>query len=83
MASGSQSVWAIDIGSNAFKALRLRQGDEGLEVIGFDYIEHRAVLTDEDVTEGEQEEIIEDTLHKFVEKNDVDIVRREERCRQG
>ena len=40
MASAVHGVWAIDIGSNALKALQMRQGDEGLEVVDFAYLEH-------------------------------------------
>ncbi len=71
MASVIHGVWAIDIGSNTLKALRFRQGQDGLEVIGFDYIEHSRILSSPDVNEVEREEIIEETLHKFAEKNDV------------
>ena len=39
MAATVHGVWAIDIGSNSLKALSLRQGDEGPEVVGFDYVE--------------------------------------------
>ena len=44
MASAVRGVWAIDIGSNSLKALRLEEGESGIEVIGYDFIEHRKIL---------------------------------------
>ena len=72
MASSVNSVWAIDIGSNALKALRITEGEDGLEVIGFDFIEHSNILTSEDVEPGERAGIITETMHKFASRNDVD-----------
>ena len=71
MASGIYGVWAVDIGDNALKALRLQRDEEGLKVIGFDYVEHGKILSGENMTEGEREDIVSETLHKFVEKNDL------------
>jgi len=70
MASGIHGVWAVDIGDNAIKAMRLRHDEEGLKVIGFDYIEHSKILSGESVTEGEREDIVGETLHQFAERND-------------
>jgi len=72
MASSVNSVWAIDIGSNALKALRITEGEDGLEVIGFDFIEHRTILTSEDVEPSERAGIVAETMHKFAERNDVE-----------
>jgi len=72
MASSVNSVWAIDIGSNALKALRITEGEDGLEVIGFDFIEHRTILTSEDVEPSERSGIVSETMHKFASRNDVD-----------
>ncbi len=71
MASGIHGVWAVDIGDNAIKAMRLRRDEEGLKVIGFDYIEHSKILSGESVTEGEREDIVGETLHQFAERNDL------------
>jgi type IV pilus assembly protein PilM len=71
MASGIHGIWAVDIGDNALKALRLRRVGESFEVVGFDYIEHSKILSGGNVTEGQREDIIADTLHQFVEKNDL------------
>ncbi len=71
MASGARGIWAIDIGNNSLKALHLRPGDNGPEVIGFDFIEHSRILNQDGVSSGDREEAILETLHKFVEKNEV------------
>jgi len=70
MASGIKGVWAVDIGDNAIKALRLSRGEKSLEVIGFDYIEHSKILSGEGVTEGERADIISETIHKLAENNE-------------
>lgn len=72
MGSSVHAVWAIDIGSNALKALRFVHGDEGIEVIGFDYVEHSRILSGEGVTPEQKEAIIADTLHVFASRNEVD-----------
>ncbi len=66
----AKSVWAIDIGNNSLKALRLRQSDEKIEVIGLDYIEHTKVLFAE-TAEEEKNQIIRETLHIFAGRNDL------------
>jgi len=72
MAMALRGVWAIDIGCSSLKALRLRQAQEGFEVIGFDYIEHSAVLSDDNIDDEERREIMGETLHQFVSRNDLD-----------
>ena len=69
--AATHGVWAIDIGTNALKALRMREGDEGLEVLGFDYVEHSKVLSSGEVNTVEKEQIIVETLRKFLGQNDL------------
>lgn len=69
--AATQGVWAIDIGTNALKALRMREGEESLEVIGFDYIEHSKVLSSGEVDMVEREQIVVETLRKFLSQNDL------------
>ena len=71
MAASRRGVWAIDIGNNALRALRLGRADEGFEVIGFDYIEHSQMLTMGGLGEEDRQAIIAETLHKFVEANEL------------
>ncbi|HEG44509.1 MAG TPA: type IV pilus assembly protein PilM, partial [Phycisphaerales bacterium] len=72
MASGIRGIWAIDMGNNSLKALRLRSSGDKIEIIGFDYIEHSKLLAgDKSVCKEEADQIMADTLHQFVERNDV------------
>src|SRR4030042_239966 len=66
----AKSVWAIDIGNNSLKALRLRKSEEKIEVIGLDYIEHTKVLFAETPKE-EKNQRIRETLHTFAGRNDL------------
>jgi type IV pilus assembly protein PilM len=72
MASAVRGVWAIDIGTNSLKALRLTNEEDGFEVIGFDYIEHSKILSGSNIDELEKEQIISKSLHTFVERNELD-----------
>jgi type IV pilus assembly protein PilM len=71
MASAVRGVWAIDIGSSALKALQMHQGDEGLEVIDFAYLEHSHNLSSGDVSPEEKEQITVETLRKFLDEKDL------------
>lgn len=71
MASAVRSVWAIDIGSNALKALRMHEGANGLEVLDFAYVEHSRNLSSGEVRAEEKEQIVSETLHKFLTENDL------------
>jgi len=65
------SAWAIDIGTNSLKAVRLSHGAKGYEVVGFDYIEHSKIVSGGEVSEDERREIIDETLNTFLERNDL------------
>ena len=72
MASKFGSVWAIDIGSNSLRAIRLTTNDNGdIEVVAFDNIEHGRILSGAGVKESEKKELIAISLRKFVEQNDL------------
>lgn len=71
MAKASRAVWGIDIGSCSLKALRLRQGAGGLEVVGFDYLEHSKIISVANITPAERQETIRQTLRTFVSQNNV------------
>jgi len=72
MAASVHSVWGIDIGVNSLKAVRLIEGEDGLEVIGFDYIEHRKLLSGGDVSQEEKHKIIAETVGTFVSRNEIE-----------
>jgi type IV pilus assembly protein PilM len=71
MALEYSSVWAIDIGNNSLKALRLRNAGGVVEVIGFDNIQHGKVLTGSGVKPEERDELIALSLRQFVKQNDL------------
>ena len=71
MASKSDSVWAIDIGSNSLKALRLSDVDGVLEVTGFDNIRYSKNLSGGGIKPAERDELIALALHDFVSRNNL------------
>ena len=44
----AKTVWGIDVGQCALKAIRLRWRDNRLQAVGFDVIEHAKVLSQPD-----------------------------------
>jgi type IV pilus assembly protein PilM len=72
MASAPGTVWAIDVGNNLLKALRLRVVDGGMaEVIGFDAVEHTKFLGSPDVKPEERQEVIAASIRQFIDKNNI------------
>lgn len=71
MAAASGSVWAIDIGSNAIKAMKLTDENGFVEVVDFDVIKHGKILTGKGVELLEKDELIAITLRKFTESHDI------------
>src|SRR5215467_8918420 len=61
-------VWGIDVGQCALKAVKLRPaGDDKVEVVAFDLIEHPKILSQPD---AEPDELIKAALEKFASRND-------------
>ncbi|HPS54491.1 MAG TPA: type IV pilus assembly protein PilM, partial [Sedimentisphaerales bacterium] len=71
MASGTGSVWALDIGNNALKALRLTETDQGVEVTGFECISYGKILSGSGVKPTEREELIAFAVRQFVKNNNI------------
>lgn len=71
MASGSGSVWAIDLGNNSLKALRLSNVNGAVTVTGFDSIEHEKILNIAGVKTSEKDELIALSIRKFIQQNDI------------
>jgi len=65
------SVWAIDIGNNSLKALRLRNAGDIVEVIGFDNIQHGKILAGSGVKPAERDELVALSLRQFIKQNDL------------
>ena len=65
-----QSVWAIDIGQAALKALKLTVGETPDHLIAeaFDYVEYPKILSQPD---ADAEELVREALETFLGRNDV------------
>lgn len=64
-----KSVWGIDIGRCALKAVKLRIGGDGeVELVAHDYVEHPKILSQPD---ADREELIANALEKFLSRNDI------------
>lgn len=62
------SVWGIEIGQCALKAVRLRPGEDGkVELAAFDIVEHAKILSQPD---AEPEESIKTALQAFAGRNE-------------
>ncbi len=66
--AGPQTVWGIDVGKSAFKAVRLRAAGEGVEVVSTDYIEHSKIMSQQD---ADPDALWSSALEKFLAKNDI------------
>jgi type IV pilus assembly protein PilM len=71
MAERIGSVWAIDLGNDSLKALRLSNESGTLEVIGFENIPHGKILTGTGVKDTERDELIALSLRQFAQQNDL------------
>ena len=67
MASKS-SVWGIEIGQSAIKALRCRIDGDTVVAEAFDYIEYPKILSQ---PEAEPEVLVREALETFVSRNDL------------
>ncbi|MCK5711889.1 MAG: type IV pilus assembly protein PilM, partial [Hyphomicrobiaceae bacterium] len=64
-----KSVWGIDIGQCALKAIKLRQVGDRIEAVGFDVIEHAKILSQPD---ADRYQLVRNALDKFVSRNEID-----------
>ena len=64
----ARTVWGIDIGQLALKALKLRSVDGQLFVDAFDVIEHPKMLCQED---ADPDQLIRNSLAQFLARNNV------------
>jgi type IV pilus assembly protein PilM len=65
----SNSVWGIDIGQCALKAMRCtRQGDQ-IVVDAVDYIEYPKILSQPD--EADPKQLVQDALEQFLSRNEL------------
>jgi type IV pilus assembly protein PilM len=67
--AGPQSVWGIDIGRSALKALKLRAAPEGkVEIVAHEHIEHAKILSQPD---ADRHALIGAALERFLSHNDL------------
>jgi type IV pilus assembly protein PilM len=64
----STSVWGIDVGQAALKALRCRLDGNQVVAEAFDYIEYPKILTQ---PEAEPEAMVREALQTFIGRNDL------------
>ncbi|MFP4054713.1 MAG: type IV pilus assembly protein PilM [Phycisphaerae bacterium] len=64
-----KSVWGIDIGQCALKALKLRNVNGEVRVEAFDIIEHPKILSQ---AEGDKDQLIRNALEQFLARNSLD-----------
>jgi len=67
MATGD-TVWGIDVGQCALKALKLRNVEGSLQVEAFDLIEHPRMLSQPEV---DREQLITNALEQFLARNNL------------
>jgi type IV pilus assembly protein PilM len=67
---GQNSVWGIDLGQCALKAIKLRFDPKADRAVAeaFDFIEHPKILSQ---PEADPDELIKSALEKFLSRNDV------------
>lgn len=63
-----KTVWGIDIGQCALKALKLREVDGQLQAEAFDIIEHPKILSQPD---ADRTQLIRNSLEQFLARNDL------------
>jgi type IV pilus assembly protein PilM len=64
----AKTVWGIDVGQCALKALRLQWRDGKLRALGFDVIEHAKILSQPD---ADEQALIRSALGKFTSRNSL------------
>jgi len=64
----TKTVWGIDVGQCALKALKLQWRDDRLRALGFDVIEHGKVLSQPD---ADEQALIRSALSKFLNRNAI------------
>jgi len=66
--ANASSVWGIEIGQSALKALRCSVNGDQIVAEAFDYIEYPKILSSPD---SNAEEMVREALSTFVNRNDL------------
>ena len=64
----TKTVWSIDVGQCALKALKLQWRDDKLRALAFDVIEHAKILSQPD---ADEQALIRSALGKFLGRNSI------------
>lgn len=67
--ASKQPVWGIDLGQCVLKAMKLQATDDGVELLGFDVVEHNAAFVE---AEGDSTKRMQEALKTFVSRNNLD-----------
>jgi type IV pilus assembly protein PilM len=65
------TVWAIEIGNDSLKALRLGVVGGGVQVLGFGNVEYGKILAGSGVSDAERDELIALSLRRFLRENSI------------
>lgn len=71
MAPYGGTVWAIEIGNNSLKALRLGLVGQDVQVLGFANVEYGKILAGSGVNTNERDELIALGLRRFLRENSI------------
>ncbi len=67
--AGPQTVWGIDVGKSALKALKLRiAADKTIDAVAAEYVEHAKIMTQPD---ADRDALWSAALEKFLSDNDI------------
>jgi len=67
--ASAQSVWGLDLGRCALKAVQLRSGADGkVDILAVEYIEHEKILSQPD---ADRNALISAALEKFLSRHDI------------
>jgi type IV pilus assembly protein PilM len=64
----TKTVWGIDVGQCALKAIKLQWRDDKLRALAFDVIEHAKILSQPD---ADEQALIRSALGKFLSRNSI------------
>jgi len=64
----TKTVWGIDVGQCALKALKLQMRDDKLRALSFDVIDHAKILSQPD---ADEQALIRSALSKFLSRNAI------------
>lgn len=61
-------VWGIDVGQCSLKAIKLQQSGDGVDLVGFDLVDHAQILSQ---AEADVTDLVAKAIETFVARNDL------------